>query len=385
MTPLAVSRQTLKESDKFGIESARNDTGKIEGPAKIIITNYEKLHKFDPDDFSGAVCDESSILKNFNGTRKAEITEFMRRLPYRLLCTATASPNDYIELGTSSEALGQLGYMDMLAKFFKNTQNDSLHTSRTRYTQDAKWRFKGHAELHFWRWVCSWARALRKPSDLGFDDAKFMLPELTETEHLIARTKKLDGYIFAMPAIGLKEQREEIRSTIQERCQKAAELSAGNTSVLIWCHLNEEGRVLRDMIPGAIEVSGSDSDEQKEEKFWSFEARETRVLITKPKIGGFGLNWQHCNRVIYFPSHSFEQYYQAIRRCWRFGQEHPVIVDVIVTEGLGSVLKNLQRKAAQADVMFSNLVKFMNEAESIKIGQTFKKKEKVPSWLSMTR
>src|ERR1035437_2759995 len=192
LTPLAVSAQTIQESEKFSIESARSSNGKMKAGARIIVTNYERLHYFDPQEFAGCVCDESSILKSFDGTRRKEITEFMRKLPYRLLCTATAAPNDYIELGTSSEALGELGYTDMLMRFFKNDQN-TVKPMRYRHKgadfkqldERAKWRFKGHAEVPFWRWVCSWARACRRPSDLGYDDARFVLPPLVEQEHFV--------------------------------------------------------------------------------------------------------------------------------------------------------------------------------------------------------
>lgn len=388
LTPLAVSIQTLAEARKFDIEATRSPTG-IVAPG-INVTNYERLHYFNPEDFSGVVCDESSILKSFDGATRGAVTEFMRKIPYRLLCTATAAPNDYIELGTSSEALGELGYMDMLSRFFKNDQGNAIKTqvfrqgnrSFAKLDDAAKWRFKGHAERDFWRWVCSWARAVRRPSDLGFEDGAFILPKLIEREYLVEVASKPEGYLFSLPAVGLQEQREERRRSIKERCEKVAALVANTGEpALVWCHLNDEGDLLEKMIPDAEQVSGSDSDEAKEAKFTMFSQRDTRVLITKPKIGAWGMNWQHCSHVTFFPSHSFEQYYQGVRRCWRFGQTNPVRVDVVTTEGEQEVLKNLQRKALAADKMFSALVDQMNDALHVERGVNFTKKEQVPAWL----
>lgn len=387
LTPLAVSHQTIAEAHKFDIEAHRPKEGELH--PGINVTNYERLHYFNPDDFAGCVCDESSILKSFDGARKSEITEFMRRLPYRLLCTATAAPNDYIELGTSSEALGELGYTDMLQRFFKNDQNTVKPMVYRHYGQNfkalddaAKWRFKGHAEIPFWRWVCSWARAIRRPSDLGFSDDGFILPPLIENDHLVEANKLAPGMLFSLPAVGLKEQREERRRTIDERCDKSASLVADTGKpALVWCHLNDEGDRLESIIQEAVQVSGSDSDEAKEEKFLAFAGGQIRVLVTKPKIGAWGLNFQHCSHVTFFPSHSFEQYYQGVRRCWRFGQKSPVVVDIVTTEGEKSVLQNLQRKAKAADKMFSDLVEHMNAAVSIDRGVRFTKQEEVPAWL----
>ena len=382
VTPLAVSLQTCHEADKFGIYAERANDGQAR--KGITITNYEQLHKFNADDFSGMVCDESSILKSFDGARRGEITEFMRKLPYRLLCTATAAPNDYIELGTSSEALGYLGHTDMLGRFFKNDQNTiKTMAFQNKRTDDGKWRFKGHAELPFWKWVCSWARAVRRPSDLGFEDRDFILPPLIEQEHHVNVESLPDGMLFALPAVGLKEQREERRRSIKERCEKVAALVADTKQpALVWCHMNDEGDLLEELIPDAAQVSGKDSDEVKEDRFISFANGKLRVLITKPKIGAWGMNFQHCHHVTFFPSHSFEQYYQGVRRCWRFGQKHPVKVDVITTEGEQQVLKNLQRKAAAADKMFSDLVACMNEAITIERGTVYTQREELPAWLS---
>jgi hypothetical protein len=391
VTPLAVSDQTIREGAKFGIQCLRSKTGSGFSTVKIIVTNYERLHLFNPSDFVGMVCDESSAIKNFDGTTKALVTEFMRRLPYRLLCTATAAPNDFIELGTSSEALGELGYMDMLGRFFKNDQN-SLHptSGRGRFERGLmsqnKWRFKRHAEQPFWRWVCSWARAVRKPSDLGFDDGRFILPPLTERVTVVKSSKPLPGFLFEMPAVGLKEQREELRHTLKERCEAAAQILQGNEPGVAWCHLNTEGDLLERLIPGALQIKGSGmSDDEKEERYHAFSSGQLLKLVIKPVIGAWGLNWQHCRRSTYFPSHSFEQYYQTKRRFWRFGQTEEVFVDSVTTEGQKDVLLNLQRKARAAAVMFDALVAEMNN--SIRIGQAeyLSKNWEAPSWLTPSR
>lgn len=378
LTPLAVASQTVREAEKFGIEARQSKDGAHAG--HIIVTNYERLHYFSSSDFGGVVCDESSVLKSFAGERRGEITAFMRQVPYRLLQTATAAPNDYIELGTSSEALGYMGHMDMLNRFFKNDLNNSAQGRMC--GEVIKWRLKGHAETPFWRWVCSWARAIRRPSDLGFNDDGFLLPPLHEVEHLVEANSLADGMLFALPAVGLKEQREERRRTVQERCQTVADLvNHTGQPALVWCHLNEEGDVLQSLIPDAVQVAGSDSDDRKEDRLEAFADGRARVLITKPKIGAWGLNYQHCNHVTFFPSHSFEQYYQAVRRCWRFGQKRAVKVDIVTTEGERGVMRNLQRKSDQADAMFSRLVAEMNNALAIERANNMNSQVEVPSWL----
>jgi len=296
LTPLSVGAQTVREAEKFGIEAKQSRDGNP--AAKITITNYQQLHKFDYNQFSGVVCDESSILKNFDGSIKAQITNFMRKLPYRLLCTATAAPNDYIELGTSSEALGDIGFTDMISRFFK--KSEKTYTKADEYAHGL-YRFRGHAERDFWRWICSWARAVRKPSDLGFPDSEYKLPELRTVEHIIKSRTANPNFLFDMPAVGLAEQRSERRRTITERCEQAAALVSGTGKPAVaWCHLNEEGHMLEKLIPGAVEVEGNDSDEFKEETFEAFASGQIRVLVSKPIIAGFGLNWQHCAHQTFF-------------------------------------------------------------------------------------
>lgn len=387
LTPLAVAAQTIREGSKFGIEAARSGDGKPRG--QITVANYERLHLFDAADFVGVVCDESAILKDFDGVRRQQITDFMRKMRYRLLCSATPAPNEFIELGTSSEALGYLGYMDMLTRFFKNDQNNSIkphqykHKGRdfTKLDDNAKWRFKGHAEKPFWRWVSSWARAMRKPSDFGFDDARFVLPPLIEREHGVDAKTLPDGKLFALPAVGLREQREERRRTIQERCERAADLVKHDRPAIVWCHLNDEGDLLESLIPDCVQVSGKDEDDEKEEKFTAFIEGKARALVTKGRIGAWGLNLQHCAHVVSFPTHSYEEYYQSIRRCWRFGQTFPVVSDIVSTEGERDVLANLQRKSRAADKMFASLVEHMNEALGIARSRDFNEKGSMPTWL----
>lgn len=375
IAPLSVSMQTVEEAGKFDFQAERSLDGKFKTANDIVTTNYERLRHFNPDDFSGVVCDESSIIKNFDGVRKGEITEFMRKVEYRLLCTATAAPNDYVELGTSSEALGQMGHMDMLGMFFKNDE-DSLHPAFI----GSKWRFKHHAERDFWRWICSWARACRKPSDLGFDDGDFILPRLIETEHVVESPAQ-EGALFPMKATNLQEERDERRATIEKRCEKAAELMQHDRAGVSWCHLNAEADLLVKLIPGAEQIAGSDSDERKEELLDAFRHGQLTKLVTKPRIAAFGLNWQHCAHMTFFPDHSFEQYYQATRRLWRFGQKNEVHVDNITSETNVGVSANLRRKAQACEKMFEEMVRQMNDALRVSRYRKHTKQQENPTWL----
>jgi hypothetical protein len=397
LTPLAVGPQTVREAHKFGMEAAQSRDGKPAG--KITVTNYEKLHLFNPEDFVGCVCDESSILKHFTGATQKNVTRFMSKLQYRLLCTATAAPNDYIELGTSSEALGELSHSEMLTRFFrylddkgqKKEKRDQAFAEKSvqhyqrlafRVSQTiGQWRLKNHGTLPFWRWVTSWARACRKPSDIGFDDGAFQLPPLTEIDHVIMPTSPPDGYLLTLPACGLKEERDERRRTLKERCEFVAKLADHKEPAVIWCHMNQEGDELEKAISGARQVAGKTPDEEKEEIYEDFITGKLSKLVIKPKIGAWGLNWQHCAHVITFASHSYEQYYQSIRRCWRFGQKKPVRLDVIATEGERGVITNMRRKAVQAGKMFEALVQEMNHSETIKSENKNHETIQIPNWL----
>ena len=396
ITPIAVGAQFETEGEKFGIECHVSRDGSVK--PGITITNYERLHLFDSEKFIAIVCDESGILKHFSGATQKTVTRFMLKTPYRLLCTATPSPNDYTELGTSSEALGMLGYSDMLGRFFvmedkkRHRMNDvklarnartGNHFAKLAYRvaqQIGAYRLKGHAEGPFWQWVCSWARACRKPSDLGFSDDGFILPPLTEREHIIEPESAPDGMLFTLPAFGLAEERDERRRTLEQRCAYVADLVDHDDPAIVWCHYNPEGDLLERMIPDAVQVKGADSEEQKEEAYRAFVNRETRVLVIKPKIGAFGMNFQHCAHVVTFATHSWEQFYQSVRRCWRFGQKKEVIVDVIATKGESRVRENMIRKSEAAVKMFAELVLHMNDALHID-NEEYKEKVNIPNWL----
>lgn len=382
LTPLAVGPQMVAEAERFGMEAVRTRDGTYPAGARVVVANYQILHKLDPAHFAGVVCDESGVLKNADGKTRKAVTEFLRTVPYRLLATATAAPNDYDELGTSAEAVGELGHQDMLTRFFKLGKKADARWGAS-IAMNEKWHLRPHAAKDFWRWVCSWARACRRPSDLGFADARFELPPLHTHEHEIKPASVAAGRLFDIPAVTLAEQKEERRRTITERCEKVAELvTAHDRPAVCWCGLNPEGDLLEKIIPGAEQVSGKDSDDAKEEKLAAFAAGQIRVLVSKPVLAGFGLNWQHCAHQTYFPSHSFEQWYQAVRRSWRFGQQNPVTVDVVTTPGGGRVLANLQRKAEQADQMFAQLVSLMNESLRIGRGTYGDTPEELPAWLS---
>jgi hypothetical protein len=323
----------------------------------------------------------------------------MCKLPFRLLGTATAAPNDYIELGTSSEALGELSYSEMLTRYFRQLDDKSQkkelkdqafaersvkHFARLsfRVAQSiSQWRLKNHAVTPFWRWVASWAKACRMPSDLGFDNGKFILPELKEHDHVIIPGTAPEGMLFTLPAFGLKEEREERRRTLKERCEYAANLVRHDNPAVIWCHMNDEGRLLAKIIPGAEEIAGCTPDERKEELYAAFSSGELKKLVIKPKIGAWGLNWQHCAHVVTFASHSYEQYYQSVRRCWRFGQKNQVRLDVIATEGERRVIENMRAKAVKADLMFASLVEQMNNPDIVRSENKTHERIKVPTWI----
>jgi hypothetical protein len=401
LTPLAVAQQTAREAEKFGIDAEVSADGAASAP--IVITNYEKLHHFEPEGWGGLVCDESSILKSYQGATRKRITRFVSKLPYRLLCTATAAPNDWVELGTSSEALGELSHSEMLRRFFRQL-DDKGQKRETRLQEEAErivrhdpqyfgklafrvaqtigqWRLKNHAVTHFWRWVASWARACRMPADLGFDNGRFVLPPLNERDHVIKPATPPDGMLFNVPAFGMGAERDERRRTLRDRCEFAASLVAHDRPAVVWCHMNAEGDELTKTIPGAKQIAGSTPDEAKLELYEAFQSGQLRVLVIKPKIGAWGLNWQHCNHVVSFATHSYEQYYQSVRRCWRFGQRRPVQLDLIATEGEARVLANMRRKADQAGKMFDSLVREMASATRVARENPYTQPAEVPSWL----
>jgi len=371
LTPLSVSFQTVKEAEKLGVEVSHRREG-IKKKDAIVITNYERLHYFNPKDFIGIVCDESSILKNFNGKTRKSITEFMASQRYRLLCTATAAPNDYMELGTSSEALGVMGQLEMLARFFVHDGKDT-----------AKWRLKGHVKTHlFWQWMCTWAVACRKPSDLGFNDDGFILPDMETNVHVVSGVMPNNGFMIDIPAVGLNDQRADLRKTLDKRCKLVSDIANSHDSpVVCWANLNCEADLLEKQINGALNVQGSDADEKKETAFKGFSDGSIRVIITKPRIGGFGLNWQHCPNVSFFPSHSYEQFYQCVRRCWRFGQKNPVTVDMVTTPSQENVLRNIEKKAIQSSMIFDRIVNLMGEEMYQEKETIYRKKEQLPPWL----
>lgn len=381
LTPLAVGAQMVSEAAKFGIDAVRSTDGRFEGN-RVVVANYERLHHFDAADFAGLICDESSILKNCDGKTKALVTDFARKMSFRLLCSATPSPNDLIELGNSSEALGYMGFNDMLTTFFKKDQDRKTHSRKDEF-RSGVWRFRGHAKEHFFQWVCSWARAVRKPSDLGFSDDGFVLPPRMVETILVDNTNPNDGFLFALPAVGLSEQRSESRKTLEARCAAAAARHAEHDGAgVAWCSLNDEADELERAIKGAVQVSGSDDSERKEEVFEAFAKGQITKLVTKPDIAGFGLNWQHCCHQTFFPSHSFEQYYQAVRRSWRFGQKKTVKIDLITSAGLTSVIENLLRKESNAEVLFGNLVRLMGNGNHIETEKQHTHTTKLPLWLS---
>lgn len=378
LTPLAVAPQMVREAAKFGIEAHHSRSGEI--PGRIVVANYERLHRFDPQDFAGVVCDESSCIKDAKTRTKASVVAFLRKQPYRLLATATPAPNDYPEFGTSSEALGYLGFMEMLDRFFRNDANNS-ETARV-YGKAMAWRFKGHAEGPFWRWLASWARAVRRPSDLGFADDGFGLPPLVYQTHEVAPRTVQPGRLFDLPAVGWYEVRQERERTVAERCERAAALVVDTgRPAIVWCNRNDEGNLLARLIPDAVQVSGRDGDNAKEEKLGAFAAGAVRVLVTKPVIGAWGLNLQHCNHVVMFPDYSFERHYQAVRRCWRYGQTRPVTVDLVTTPGEADVLSRLERKAARAERMFATLVANMHDALRVERRAAADRDQELPAWL----
>lgn len=370
LTPLAVAHQFISEAAKFGIDDIEySKDGKFS--KKIVVCNYERLDKFNPDDFGTVILDESSILKNFEGAIKNQVTAFLKRVQYRFLFTATPSPNDFVELGTSSEALGYMGYTDMLTKFFKNNE-DTISPMNI----GTEWVLKGHARDAFFQWVSGWSISMRRPSDLGFSDDGYTLPPLAEQDHKVLNDHNMidDGQVlmFAKEASRLTDIRAEQKITTEKRCLKAAEIGVNHKTCVYWTNLNTEADLIKANDPDAVEVRGSMSIEQKEEILQAFGSGQIGRLITKPKITAFGLNWQHCNRAIYFPTFSYEQYYQAIRRFWRFGQKQEVTVDRVYSESMTKVMVSLAAKAKKANELFAKLNAHLHQSYDVGVKHNIK-------------
>jgi len=358
LAPLAVSKQTKREGEKFGVnvQICESQIDIING---INITNYEKLHKFDPGSFAGIVLDESSILKSYTGKFRNFIIEAFRATPYKLACTATPAPNDFVELGNHSEFLNVLSRPEMLSLFFINDTSDV-----------GTWRLKGHGEEKFWKWLCSWAVMLSKPSELGFDDNGFILPELNIQEHVIEFGKPLDGCLFAQKAETLNERRQARRESIAEKIEYIKSLVTPDDPWLVWCDLNRESEEISKAI-GAFEITGSQDNETKENAMMGFSSGDVRLIVTKPKIAGFGMNWQHCNNVIFAGlSDSYEAFYQAIRRCWRFGQKRSVNCHIITTDIEGNIVDNIKRKEVDAMKMRREMIEHMQDISKEELLET---------------
>ena len=384
LAPLAVAKQTAeREGIKFGYEVniCRNQTDVING---INITNYEIVEHFDPDAFGGIVLDESSILKSYTSKTKQYLVDAFRDTPFKLCCTATPSPNDFTELGNHAEFLGVMSRSEMLATFF-------VHDGGS--TQD--WRLKGHAKESFFAWVASWACCLTSPSDLGYDGSAYRLPELTIHEHVVksGRLEDLDGQlrIFASSVLSLPERRQARKCSTRARAQVVAELvNSTDEQCLVWCDYNDESAISTELIEGAVEVKGSDPNVYKADSMIAFSDGRVKCLVSKPKIAGWGMNWQNCHNVIFNGlSDSFEAYYQAIRRCWRFGQKQPVNVHIIISDADGAVKDNIEKKQADAVLMTKELVKYTKDILTSEVRQTNRvtdrysadKKVSMPRWI----
>lgn len=364
LAPLAVSEQTIEQGQTFGIDVRRVPvSGKIDSPG-IWITNYERMGVIDFDSLHGLVLDESSILKAHDGKTRQAIIENAQGVPYRLSCTATPSPNDFDELGNQCEFLGVMTRTEMLATYFVNDTGDT-----------GTWRLKGWGASKFWEWMGSWAVVIRNPSDIGFDGSRYELPPLSYVEHVV-ETQPLGNDLFSRPAMGLAERRQAQRNSIEERCRALADVVNADQSEpwLIWCHLNDEAALLAELIHGSVNVQGSDSPECKTKNLLGFSHGDVRVLITKPKIAGFGMNWQHCRKMAFVGlDDSFEKFYQSVRRCYRFGQKRAVEVHLFTAENEGQILANLKRKEEQHHEMSASMIEHMRGI----MDQTLKGQEKI--------
>lgn len=352
LAPLAVSEQTIEQGSTFGIEVRRVPQGGTPDAPGVWITNYERMDAIDFTELHGLVLDESSILKAHDGKTRQRIIDAAQGIPYRLSCTATPSPNDFEELGNQCEFLGVMSRTEMLATYFVNDTGDT-----------GTWRLKGWGASKFWEWMGTWAVVLRNPSDIGFDGSRYELPPLEYFEHVVSAGEQ-EGELFARPAMGLAERRKAQRESVEARCKALADLvnSEPNEPWLIWCHLNDEAALLTELIPGAVNVQGSDSAESKAKNLLGFAHGEVRVLVSKPKIAGFGMNWQHCARMAFVGlDDSFEKFYQAVRRCYRFGQKRSVKVHLFTAENEGQILANLKRKEEAHHEMSAQMIGHMKD------------------------
>lgn len=352
LAPLAVSEQTIEEGSKFGIDVKRVPHGQDIPHDGVWITNYERMDSVNFAELSGIVLDESSILKAHDGKTRQRIIDAAQSVQYRLSCTATPSPNDFEELGNQCEFLGVMTRTEMLATYFVNDTGDT-----------GTWRLKGWGQSRFWEWMGTWAVVVRNPSDIGFDGAEYMLPPLEYHEHVV-QTEQLGDELFARPAQTLQERRKAQRDSLEARCKALADVVNADQSEpwIIWCHLNDEADMLQSLIQGSVNVQGSDSVESKAKNLLGFSHGDFRVLISKPKIAGFGMNWQHCARMAFVGlDDSFEKLYQSVRRCYRFGQKRNVHVHLFTSENEGQILANLKRKEVQHHEMSANMIEHMKD------------------------
>ena len=383
LAPLAVAAQTKAEGEKFGIE-VNICRKQCDVKAGINITNYEMIEHFEPETFQGIILDESSILKNSTGATKTALTEMFKNTPYKLCCTATPAPNDFMEIGNHAEFLGIMSQTEMLATYFVH---DGKNTS--------KWRLKGHAKAKFFEWIASWACCMTSPADLGYDSGEYKLPPLIIHEIQVesGNTQAEDGQLmfYAETAESLSERREARKESLEKRVEKSKEIAESvDGQALIWCDYNDESALLAAEIAESVEVKGADTDEHKKTAMLNFSNGEVKRLISKPKIAGWGMNWQNCNTVIFCGlSDSFESYYQAVRRCWRFGQKKPVDVYIITSEAEIVVKQNIERKQSEAQQMTGELVKYTKDILESEIKGTVRISERyiaieqmiVPEWL----
>lgn len=356
LTPLAVAGQMVREGEKFGIE-ARQIRDQSQAGAGVMVANYERLGKLNPESFGAVVLDESSILKSYSGRTRAAIQEAFEATPYKLAATATPSPNDHTELGNHAEFLGVMRQQEMLSKWFIN---DTATASQ-------EWRLKGHAVESFWQWVASWARCATLPSDLGGDDAGYVLPEIDRRIHEVTADRQENvgqGMLFRIPELSATSFHEEKRLTLRERCERAAELATHDRPVTVWCETNDESDLLAQMLPGSVEVHGSLSADEKERRLLGFASGEFRAIVTKPKLAGFGVNWQHCAHAVFASiSFSYEQHYQAVRRSHRFGQSEVVRNDVVIADTEAAIWKIITEKSAKHDEMKRRMATAMKSAQ----------------------